>query len=78
MLAGNAMGPKLVAAALILAALAYTFVVLFVILTIVGFFGIDALTHRPLEFLIVLLLAGSPVPVWGYFLKKARGKNPKV
>ncbi|MBT0667480.1 hypothetical protein HT136_03760 [Novosphingobium profundi] len=66
------MGPRLAAAALIFAAFAYTLVVLFAILVIVGYAGGEALVRRPLELTIVLLLAGSPVLVWRWCLARAR------
>ncbi|MCJ2182315.1 hypothetical protein MTR62_06315 [Novosphingobium sp. 1949] len=65
--------PKLIAVALVLGALVYTLVAAMLVLVAVGFAGIGALVSRPLEFALVLLLAGSPVVVWTYCLKKARG-----
>ncbi|TYC86985.1 hypothetical protein [Novosphingobium sp. BW1] len=66
------MPSKLAAGAFVLLALVFTFVILFAIFAIVGFAGFDALFRRPLEFLIVLLLAGSPVPVWSWCVRRAR------
>ncbi len=66
------MPPKLIAAALVLGALVYTLLAAFLVLTAIGFAGIGPLMRRPLEFSLVLLLAGSPVVAWTYCLRRAR------
>ena len=66
------MGNKIAAASLITAAILYTLVVSFIILSTIGFSGLDWISRRLVTFLMYLLIAASPILVWRYCLKRVR------
>lgn len=73
---------KLLIPSLVLLAVGYTLVMLWMVWFTFAFFGFEALGNDPLVVIIVVAMALSPIPIWIYCVRRItalrRGESPKV